>query len=276
MSSPSDDLKQWPTSLLVDRFIALLSPFGSLPMSKFLPIPGLKNRANEFKTAIEEARPVADELNRRRDPDAGDRLMGNLNPGVRMGVFAMLTPGAPKEIVAAGMLGPLSGLPDETACGLFERALTTGEESVSLAELSEDELVDRLVEFCLRNFMAWNFFNLHSDQEQIDASNSIITEIMRVLVALKQRGALGRLVPLLKHTNQNVRLWAADGALFVDEAAALSTLNAIIDEGAPESARMYLPPGPGLTNVFAKRALDLWRKERRGVHGLNPGHKVAP
>ena len=123
--------------------------------------------------------------------------------------------------------------------------------------------------------MATNFFNLHSDQSQIDASNNITSELIRILVALKIRGALGRLVPLLKHQNQNVRLWAADGALFVDEQAALATLTAIAAEGAPESARMFRHSGPCLTNMSAMRSLERWRKERRGVYGLNPGDKPA-
>jgi HEAT repeat protein len=156
------------------------------------------------------------------------------------------------------------------------RALATGEERVSLAGFNEDELVDRFKEFCLRDFMATNFFNLHNDQAQIDASNNIITEITRILVALKEHGALGRLVALLKHENQNVRLWAAHGALFVDEEAALATLAAIAEEGVPESARMFVPPSPGLTNVYAMQALELWREKRRGVYGLNPGDKPPP
>jgi hypothetical protein len=275
MKRPTDDLKRQPTASLVDRFIAVLSPFGGMSLGDFLPIPGLSNRASEFKTAIEEARALADELDRRADPDAGDRLLSNPNPAVRMGVLALLTPDAPREVRAAAMLGPLTGLPDETAGELYLRALATGEEHVPLAALSENELLDRFLEFCLRNFVAWNFFNLHSDQAQIDASNNIITEIQRVLVALKERSALGRLLPLMKHENQNVRLWAADGALFVDEEAAVATLTAIAGEGVPANARLVLPPGPGLTNISARDSLDRWRSKRRGVYGLNPGDKPA-
>jgi len=275
MTLPLSDLKQWPTSSIVDRFIAVLSPFGSMDAGEFLPIPGLKNQAKEFKAAIEEARALANELDRRQAFDASDRLFDCPNAAVRMGVFALLMPDAPREMRLEAMLGPLSGLPDEKAGVVFQDALATGERSVSLEKLTEDELVDRFVEFCLRDFMATNFFNLHSDQSQIDASNNITSELIRILVALKIRGALGRLVPLLKHQNQNVRLWAADGALFVDEGAALATLTAIADEGAPESARMFRHSGPCLTNMSARESLERWRKERRGVYGLNPGDKPA-
>jgi hypothetical protein len=45
----SDDLKQWTTSAIVDRFIAIMSPFGSMDVGEFAPIPGLDNKAVEFK-----------------------------------------------------------------------------------------------------------------------------------------------------------------------------------------------------------------------------------
>jgi HEAT repeat protein len=273
MTPPLKDLKQWPTSFLVDRFIAVLSPFGTMSAADFLPIQGLKNRADDFKRAVEEARALAKELDRRGDYQAGDRLLSCPNPAVRLGIFCLLLPDAPREMRVAAMIGPLSGLPDETAGELFLRALSTKDDHSSLAALSEDDLLRRFEEFCLRNFIAWNFFNLHADQEQIDASNSIMDEIMRILVALKERNAVQRLVPLLKHENQNIRLWAAEGVLFVNEEAALATLAGIADEGTPGSARMYLLDGPGLTNSSAMRSLKRWRNERRGVYGLKPGDK---
>jgi hypothetical protein len=61
----------------------------------------------------------------------------------------------------------------------------------------------------------------------------------------------------------------------VDEETALATLTAIADEGTPESARMFVLKGPGLTNMSAMGALKQWRSERRGVYGLNPGDKPA-
>jgi hypothetical protein len=275
MTSSLHNLKQWPTSSVVDRFISVLSPFGSMDIGEFAPIPGLNNKASDFKAAMEEARVLTDELNRRADPDAGDRLWASQNPAVRIGVLALLTPDAPREFRLGAMIGPLSNLPDEKAGRLFLEALATNEDRASLKNLGEDELVERFVEFCLRNFMAWNFFSLHDDREQIEASNNIITEIMRILVVIKERGLLDRLVPLLKHDNQNVRLWSAYGALFIDEDAALAALTAISGEGAPESARMFRTPGPGLTNMSAADALKRWRNERRGVYGLNPGDNMA-
>lgn len=265
--------RRWPTSALVDRFIAILSPFGAMYVGDFLPGYGSKEMVDEFKMAIEEARALANELNRRSDPDAGERLLTCLNAAVRMGVFAFLMPDAPREARLGAMLGPLSGFPDETAGEIYRNALATGEQPVSLTELGEQKLIERLIEFCRRDFMATNFFNLHDDQEQIDASNNITSELIRILVALKERGALGRLAPLLADENQNVRLWAASGMLFVDEKAALAALITVAGEGSPISARMYLPPGPGLTNMSAKESLELWRKEGRGVYGLNPGDR---
>lgn len=273
MTSQSYDLKQWATSSLVDRFIAILSPFGTMYVGDFAPISGLENRADEFNAVVEEARALANELDRRADYDAGDRLWNCPNPAVRLGIFALLLPDAPPEVRMAAMFGPLSGLPDQTAGDLYLRALATGDERVSLTGITDDELLDRFMEFCLRDFMATKFFNLHSDQEQIDAGNNIVTQIMLILVALKERGALGRLVPLLAHENQNVRLWAANGALFVDEKAAVAALTKIADEGKPLSARMYLTPGPGLTNVSAMDSLERWREKKRGIYGLNPGDK---
>jgi hypothetical protein len=92
------DLKQWTTSAIVDRFIAIMSPFGAMDVGEFAPIPGLDNKAGEFKTAAEEARLLAAELNRRADPDAGDRLWGNLNPAVRIGVLSLMTTDVPREL----------------------------------------------------------------------------------------------------------------------------------------------------------------------------------
>ena len=273
MSPPLDDLKQWPTSSLVDRFIAILSPFGAMDLGEILPIPGLDNKSKEFNPVSEEARAIAEELDCRNDPEAGNRLWSCRNSAVRLALFAFLMPDATGAEKLAALLGPLCGLPDDTAGELYLRALETQEESVSLQELNEDELVDRFVEFGLRDFMGTTFFNLHSDQSQIDARNNVLSEIRRVLAALKDRGALRRLLPLLKHENQNVRLWAAEGALFVDEGSALEALTAIAGEGRPTSARLFLPPGPGLTNMSAMESLRRWRKDRRGVYGLNPGDK---
>jgi HEAT repeat protein len=273
MMSPLNNLKQWPTSSLVDRFIAILSPFGAMDLGEILPIPGLDNKAKEFNPVNKEARAIATELDRRNDSDAGHRLWSCRNPAVRLALFAFLMPDATGAERSAALLGPLSGLPDETAGELYLRALETHRESVSLQELTEDELVERFVEFGLRDFMGTTFFNLRTDQSQIDARNNVLTELWRVLAALKDRGALGRLLPLLKHENQNVRLWAANGALFVDEDAALAVLTAIAGEGRPTSARLLLPPGPGLTNMSAMDSLKRWRTERRGVYGLNPGDK---
>ncbi len=273
MIEQSDDLKQWTTSAIVDRFIAIMSPFGSMDVGEFAPIPGLDNKAVEFKIAVEEARLLAAELNRRADPEAGDRLWGDPNPAVRMGILSLMATDIPRELRMSAMIGPLSGLQDEEAGRLFLDAFDTKEERIPLTGFNDDELVDRFIEFCRRNFMAWNFFSLHDNQEQIDASNNIITEVIRILVALKERNCLSRLLPLLQHENQNVRLWAADGALFVQEQAALATLTAISEEGVPESARMFSTPGPGLTNISAMNSLDMWRKERRGVYGLNAGDR---
>jgi hypothetical protein len=269
--APLPSLQQWPTSSLVDRFVEILSPFGTMPMGDFVPIAGVNNNSDEYLTAAKEARAIAEELNRRADREAGDLLWRCDNPAVRMGMFKLLLPDTPSEVRFAAMLGPLSGLPDEAAGELYLRALATGEERVPLRGLTDDELMDRFEEFCLRDFMGTTFFNLHSDQEQIDARNNVLAEIWRILTALKDRGALARLLPLLKYENQNIRLWAANGALFIDEDAALATLSAIAEEGTPKSARMILSSGPGLPNMSAMSALEQWRKERRGIYGLNPG-----
>jgi len=124
-----------------------------------------------------------------------------------------------------------------------------------LQDLSDDALVARFEDAATREF-ATRLLTPEDEQETIDLRNVILGEVWDVMRALKARGLLAQLLPLLDSANVTVRREAAVACLRVAEEKALAALEDIAAHA-------------GWDDKFeAVGALTAWRENGLVVYGV--------
>ena len=115
-----------------------------------------------------------------------------------------------------------------------------------------DALLARLVDAATRLY-ATRFLDCVSDPGDLDVRNRITDEEGDLLDALKARGALDRLLPLLGHENSTVRSQAAIACLGI----ATEKAAAILEELTKSRDVLEM--------AGAKRTLDRWRQGKPAI-----------
>jgi hypothetical protein len=217
--------------------------------------PSEKLRPSLERTAkIAKMRSIAAAIATRKPVAEVRRLFEADNPDVRAWASGMLA-GVDGEWATASLSGLMAGL--KTRDVLAQRALARQKPPFGppIETLSDDELVARFKELGERE-EATRFLDCIGDAKDMDIRNEIVGQTLDAMRALKARGLLERLLPLLDSDKVAVRFEAALACMRIAPEKATAVLERIVASQNPD----YLGQ--------AGEALNHWRKNNRVVYGM--------
>jgi HEAT repeat protein len=182
------------------------------------------------------------------------RLLEDEDPDVRAWAAGALIAVDP-EWATASMSGLMAGLKTREVLAQRARARQKPPFGPPIESLSDDELVTRFEELGERE-EATRFLDCIGDSKDMDVRNEIVGQTLDAMRALKARGLLERLLPLLDSGKVAVRYEAALACMRIAPAKATAVLETIVASQNPD----YLGQ--------AGDALKCWRKNNRVVYGM--------
>ena len=254
----ADSYEGFDTAQLLDMFVewakAMPTIYSEWPEA-LLSGPSEKvRRSPERNAKIAEVRPLAAAIIARRPVVEVRRLFEDENPDFRAWATGALIAVDP-EWATASQAGLMSGL--KTRDVLAQRALARQKPPFGppIDTLSDDELVARFEELGERED-ATQFLDCIGDSKDMDIRNAIVHQTLDAMRALKARGLLERLLPLLDSDKVAVRYEAALACMRIAPEKATAALEAIVASQNPD----YLGQ--------AGDALNRWRANNRVVYGM--------
>jgi len=211
-----------------------------------------RSPARDAKSA--EVRPLAAAIVARKPVVEVRRLFEDDNLDVRAWATGALVAVDP-EWARASLSGLIAGL--TTRQVLAQRALARQKPPFGppIESLSDDELVTRFAELG-EGEEATGFLDCIGNPKDMDIRNEIVGQTVEAMRALKARGLLERLLPLLDSDKVAVRYEAALACMRIATDKATAVLEEIVAAQNPD----YLGG--------AQEALDRWRKNQRVVYGM--------
>jgi hypothetical protein len=217
--------------------------------------PSEKVRPSPERTAkIAKMRPIAAAIVARKPVAEVRRLFEADNPDVRAWATGMLA-AVDGEWATASLSGLMASL--KTRQVLAQRALAREKPPFGppIETLSDDELVARFEELGERED-ATQFLDCIGDAKDMDIRNEIVGQTLDAMRALKARGLLERLLPLLDSDKVAVRFETALACMRITPERATAVLERIVASQNPD----YLGE--------AGSALNRWRANNRVVYGM--------
>ena len=246
------------TAKLIDMFAEaardIPTIFPELPEAYFSG-PSQKVRPSPRRSAkIDKLKSIAASIVARRPVEEARQLMDDDNPNIRAWATGMLA-GVDAEWAGASQSGLFARL--KTRDVLAQRALAREKPPFGppLDALSDDDLVARFEDLSLRE-EATQFLDCVGHPTDIDMRNEIIGQTLDAMRALKARGLLELLLPLLDSDKVAVRYEAALACMRITTDQATAALNAIVALRDPEYS------------ALAQDALNHWRDNNRVVYGM--------
>jgi len=243
---------------LIDMFVEaardIPTIFPELPEAYFSG-PSQKVRPSPERSAkIDKLKTIAAAILARRPVEEARRLMDDDNLDVRAWATGMLGL-VDSEWATASQSGLFARLTTREV--LAKRALAREKPPFGppLDALSDDELVARFEDLGQRE-EATGFLDCTGDPKDMNIRNEIVGQTLDAMRALKARGLLLRLLPLLDSDKVAVRFEAALACMRIAPEKATAVLERIV--AAKNSD--YLGP--------AHEALDNWRRHNRVVYGM--------
>ena len=169
-----------------------------------------------------EVRALAAELKQCGQLEALRQLYDHDSSNVRLwacGQFVSIDP----EWAAAGPAGAAEGLTATEVMAYRARVLQKPPRRPTVKEMTTDQLAARFEDACIREYGA-RFFSDKNGNPDVEFSNRIVSEIIRVWNELKERDALAMLLPFLDHKNNMVRCNAAAYCLPIATVRSISIL----------------------------------------------------
>jgi len=217
--------------------------------------PSDKVKASPARAAsTAKMRPIAAAIVARKPVAEVRRLFEDDNPDVRAWATGMLIAVDP-EWARASLTGLIEGLKPRDV--LAQRVLARQKPPFGppIETLSDDELVARFKELGERED-ATQFLDCIGDPKDMDVRNEIVGQALDAMRALKARGLLERLLPLLDSDKVAVRYEAALACMRIAPEKATAVLERIVASQNPD----YLGQ--------AGSALNRWRANNRVVYGM--------
>lgn len=211
-------------------------------------------RSPERDAKIAQVRPLAAAIVARTPVAEVRRLFEDEDPDVRAWAAGALIAVDP-EWATASMSGLMAGR--TTRDILAQRALARQKPPFGppIETLSDDELVARFKDLGERED-ATQFLDCIGDAKDMDIRNEIVGQTLDAMRALKARGLLERLLPLLDSDKVAVRFEAALACMRIAPEKATAVLERIVASQNPD----YLGQ--------AGNALQRWRTNKRVVYGM--------
>ena len=231
MTVESKEISSLTTAQLVERFAADARRMGNPQRPRD---PGnLKPRTPEFETVGDDLQAVARELRARNAAAEVRPLYDSGEDSVRSFASTQFRAFDP-ELARAAYSAARFAVPTREVVALTQRARDTSPERPDLTGLTDDELVERFVDgaICLD---ATRFLDCFGDPADLEIRNNVLPHVWDPARELKARGALAKLVPLMDHANERVRLDAATACLDIEPQKA----NAILEAAAARSREEF-------------------------------------
>jgi len=218
------------TARLLDMFVetakATPTVFSEWPEALFSGPSKRVRRSPERDAKAAKVRSLAKAIVARKPVDAVRRLLEDGNIDVRAWATGQLAAVDP-EWATASWSGLSAGL--KTRDVLAQRALARQKPPFgpSIETLSDDELVVRFKELGERED-ATKFLDCIGDAKDMDVRNAIVHQALDAMRALKARGLLERLLPLLDSDKVAVRYEAALACMRIAPEKATAVLERIV------------------------------------------------
>jgi Domain of unknown function (DUF2019) len=223
MTIDSREISSLTTAQLIERFVAdarrLGVPLRSLDLRNFKP------RTPEVEAVGDDLRAVARELRARNAAVEVRPLFDSEEDPVRSFASTQFRAFAP-EVAQAAFSGVRFGAPTREVVALTQRARDTSPERPNLTGLTDDELVARFIDGAIRLY-ATRFLDCFGDPADLEVRNNILPHVWDPARELKAHGALAKLVSLMDHSNERVRLDAATACLDLEPQKADAILQAV-------------------------------------------------
>ena len=253
MTEDVDEIRSSTTSALIARFCAGARRMGN-PRPSFLPWNREANTP-EREAAVEDVHAVVRELRARGAVAEIRPLYESEDDLVRSRAATLFWPLDPKTAQAA-FLGVRFGQSTREALRLIKLARGTPAAVPDLTGLSADELVTKFVDASIRLY-ATRFLDCIGDRGDLEIRNRIVPHVWDPARELKSRGELARLVPLMDHANDRVRLNAAIASLDLEPQKAAAILEGFAKRGREE-----------FDIIDARHSLRMWREGKPVVWGV--------
>jgi HEAT repeat protein len=253
MTVDPKEIASQTTAQLVERFAADARRLGN-PRRPRDP-RNLKPRTPEFQALSGDLRAVASELRARNAVAEVRPLYDSEEDPVRSFASTQFGAFAP-EVAQAAFFGVRFGVSTREALALTQLALDTPAERPNLTGLSDDELVERFTDGAIRLY-ATRFLDCLGDPADLEIRNNILPHVWDPARELKAHGALAKLVPLMDHPNERVRLDAATACHDIEPQKAHTILSEVAARGREEFDVMD-----------AKRVLERWSRGQGVVWGV--------
>ena len=253
MTEDVDEIRSSTTSALIARFCADAREMGNPRFT--LALGNLKAKTPEREAAVNDLHAVARELRARAAVAEIRPLFESADDRVRRRAATQFWSLDPKAAEAA-FLGTRFGQSTGEALRLTKLARDTPAEVPDLTGLNVDELVEKFVDGSIRLY-ATRFLDCIGDLGDLEIRNRIAPHVWDPARELKSRGNLARLVPLMDHPNDRVRLNAAIASLDLEPQKAAAILEGFVKRGREE-----------FDIIDARHSLRMWREGKPVVWGV--------
>jgi HEAT repeat protein len=253
-----DSYQNLSTQQLLDMFVGWAKTMPTIYSEwpeALLSGPSEKARRSPERDAkIAKVRPLAAAIIARKPIAEVRRLFEDQNLDVRAWATGALIAVDP-EWATASLAGLMAGL--KTRDVLAQRKLARQKPPFGppIETLSDDELVARFKELGERED-ATRFLDCIGDSKDMDIRNAIVGQALDAMRAIKARGLLERLLPLLDSDKVAVRFEAALACMRIAPEKATAVLERIVACQNPD----YLGQ--------AQEAINCWRANKRVVYGM--------
>jgi len=239
------DVADMAVAELVDEFRLLADELGT---------PWDSRRPERFERTPERAARIArmnaltPEMRRRAPAATISALM--LDPDVDVRMWAAMRFGEfDRELSNAAFAGAREKVSPREALALIEHARTPPPVLPTLAQMSDDDLVARFSDACLREFWTRHCGGGRIPLD-IELRNTIDDEVDEIVAEFRRRGTCDRLLPLLDSPNITTRAEAARATVRIAPERAAKALEAVSKSGdswelgrAGQSLRSYEEEG---------------------------------
>jgi HEAT repeat protein len=254
----TDGYEGFNTAQLLDMFVELAKATPTLysewPKAFSSGLCERVRRSPERDAKVAKLRSLAKAIAMREPVAAVRLLLEDDNLDVRAWATGQLVAVDP-EWARASWAGLNAGL--KTRKVLAQRALARQKPPFGppLETLSDDQLVARFEELGERE-EATQFLDCIGDSKDMDIRNAIVHQTLDAMRALKARGLLEQLLPLLDSDKVAVRYEAALACMRIEPEKATAVLERIVASQNPN----YLGQ--------AQEAINRWRTNNRVVYGM--------
>ena len=209
---------------------ALLQAFIDRGVSMDIPwnrVSQEEGNTPERRALFGDLKAIATELKARKALDQSRVLMDHESRSVRAWAVELLSVLDPERARVA-RTGIDAHLSTQATLEVCARARTALPEVLKLEECSIERLIERFEDVCIRQLGAGLLGKW--DESYGETSDRLIAETSRVFGELEARGALDRLLPLLRHDIDFVQATAADRLLQFAPDRAVATLSRHCEE----------------------------------------------